>query len=183
MQIYFAVSDFFLIFASTNRSIMALDKRKWIADQIANLGDSNYAALWNKYCEKNNYFDCILHGMDELNDMLADKTPIEILYSVSSSFNVDDSYFVVNDNYSRSYNSSSDPRYLTEEDDLVDDVTDNPSDYAEFLEEDAYEELVRKEFATEKEFNDFSDWFNEECSGCLYEYDFNELLTSWRESE
>ena len=178
MKIFLAVSDFFINFALTKSNGDMITRRDFFERQVELMNDAEYYAAWNRHCEVSRYPDDVLHQMEEFNDMYKGKTPLEILDSVSHvQFNTGDDYFVV-DCYSA--RSDSDPKYLTEESELVDDMCENPSRFSEWIDEDDYTDYIFEEFGTTEEYERFMGWFDENHSGEIYEFDFGELLKEFK---
>ena len=63
------------------------------------LDDSEKVELWNELCDEYRYEET-LFSMDELDDLLGDKKPSELLTMVDDDFNYNDDYFYF-DGYGR----------------------------------------------------------------------------------
>lgn len=64
---------------------------KRLKEYIENMDSDDLRLLHNEYCYSNNYDDEIFY-MQDLNEILSNKNPLEILDSVSSKFNINDDY-------------------------------------------------------------------------------------------
>ncbi len=66
-----------------------------VREQIEGLTEAEQVAIWNEYCEKVNYFDDEILEND-LDELLADKTPSEVWNSISSDYRDSDDYCTFN---------------------------------------------------------------------------------------
>lgn len=155
-----------------------INRKEFFERQVENMTDAEYYRAWNHHCDISKYPDDVIHTMDEFNDMYKNKTPLEILDSVSHiHFNTNDDYFVV-DCYSA--RSDCDPKYLTEESELVEDMCENPDSFSDFIDEDEYTDYVCEQFDTTEEYEKFMAWFEENYSGEIYGFDFDDLLEEYK---
>lgn len=67
-----------------------------IVETIENMDDSEQVALWWEYCEKCNLYDDYIYSMDEIDEILGEQKPSELLSNVSSNFNYSDDWFYFN---------------------------------------------------------------------------------------
>lgn len=161
-----------------------MDTRDWLKEQLDNLTESKYAEVWNGYCHSNNYYDQLLHPMEELNDIFNDKTPLEIadIAVNARAFNVNDNWVVVKESYhGTEIQSDDDPRYLTEEDELLDYIEEHAEDY-DFLDDNDYREKV-SEGMEDAEWESFEEWFEDEYGCNMFEFDIEVLLDEWEASK
>lgn len=158
-----------------------MDTRDWLKEQLDKLSEAEYAKLWNGYCETNNYTDDMLHPMEEFNEMFKDTAPLEIMdMGRCSHFNTNDDWFKAKQVYGWEVTSDCDPRYLTEEDDLLDYVEEN-ADSFDFLDDSDYREKVSEGW-DEVEWKAFEEWFDDEYGCNMFEFDIEVLLDEWEQS-
>lgn len=67
-----------------------------LKEYINNLDSNELRLLHNEYCYSVNNYDDEIFYMQDLNEILANKNPLEILDSVSSKFNINDEYATFN---------------------------------------------------------------------------------------
>lgn len=103
--------------------------------------DCNYIiGIYNEFCDKNNDSDARIYTMDELDDMLDDKTPTQILMMMHfGNFNPMDEYFRF-DGYGN-LESTDFPENWFYLDDIVDYIIDNNDS----LNDDRIEEILTEE--------------------------------------
>lgn len=66
---------------------------------MGNLEDystNDIVALWNDFCESVQYYEDIIYYVEELNDILAGKKPLEIIDMLAPSFDSRDTYCCLN---------------------------------------------------------------------------------------
>ena len=68
-------------------------RRDAIREYIKNLRDYEQVDLWNEYCEAQNCDDKRIGGMEEFDDLLYGRSPLEIVRSLDSSFNPNHAWF------------------------------------------------------------------------------------------
>ena len=68
-------------------------RRDAIREYIKNLRDYEQVNLWNEYCDAQNYSGNRIGGMDEFDDLFYDRSPLEIVRCLGSSFNPDHAWF------------------------------------------------------------------------------------------
>lgn len=66
---------------------------------FGDLNDAEKIQLWNDFCEDYAYGE-VLYNMDDLDDLLGNKKPSELLTMVDDDFNYNDDYFYF-DGYGR----------------------------------------------------------------------------------
>ena len=74
---------------------------------LKKLDDSQIITIHNEYCDKNSY-ENMIYDMDMIDELLYGYTPSEILNSLSSSFDKNDTFIVDTINGLQSYNDISD---------------------------------------------------------------------------
>ena len=153
--------------------------RDFIKSKLDECSESKYAEIWNNYCEQNNYPDQMLYPMGQFNDMFRDRTPLEIV-DIGKNVNVNDDWFTYNENYSSAAKSDCDPRFLTEEDDLLDWLDMNATSIGLFTESD-FREAMKEEMGDEWE--EFEAWYDSEYDGDMSDLDFATLVDEWRASK
>lgn len=156
-----------------------MDTRDWLKKQLDKLSEAEYARVWNDYCEANHYDEQMLHPMEDFNAMFKDCTPLEIadIGASSTAFNVSDDWFVAKESYGWEVTSDCDPRYLTEEDELLDYIEDNADKFG-FLDDTEYRKTI-KEGWPKDEWADFESWFDEEYGCYMFEFDIEVLKNEW----
>ena len=161
-----------------------MDTRDWLKEQLDKLSEAKYAELWNGYCDTNNYDEQRLHPMEEFNEMFKESTPLEIadIAASSTAFNVNDNWFVAKQSYGWEVTSDDDPRYLTEEDEILDYVEENAGDFTDFLNDEEYRKEVKEGFS-EEAWRRFEEWFDEEYGCNMFEFDIEVLIDEWNASE
>ena len=161
-----------------------MDTRDWLKEQLDKLSEEEYAELWNKYCEANEYEEEMLHPMEEFNEFFKNCTPLELVeIGNNSGFGtVDDNWFRAKGIYGWEVETDDDPRYLTEEDDLLDWVEENASDFTDILDDTEYRKTI-KEGWPEDEWAEFESWFDEEYGCYMFELDIEVLKDEWAASE
>ena len=69
------------------------DMKEEVLEMLRDMNDSDLVAVHNEYCDKVNYYDDKIYDMYEINDLLYDRSPLEI---ITDARDVD-----ANDNYIR----------------------------------------------------------------------------------
>ena len=69
------------------------DMKEEVLEMLRDMNDSDLVAVHNEYCDKVNYYDDRIYDMYEINDLLYDRSPLEI---ITDARDVD-----ANDNYIR----------------------------------------------------------------------------------
>ena len=158
-----------------------MTRRDWIKEQVGNLPEHEYVKVWNDYCEANGYTDGIVRLMDDFNDMFKELTPLEIIdISRNGKFNTNDTWFVAKEMYGWEVSSDCDARYLTEEDELIDYIEENPEFY-QFLDDDDYRTTMSEGWDPDV-WRDFENWFDDEYGCQMFEIDFDTLVNDWHNS-
>lgn len=153
--------------------------RNFIKSKLDEVSESRYAEIWNNYCEQNNYPDQMLYPMEQFNDMFSDKTPLEIV-DIGKNVNTNDDWFVYNEIYSPVAKSDCNPRFLTEEEELIDWLDLNATSIGLFTEAD-FREAMKEEMGDEWE--EFEAWYDREYTGDMFDLDFATLVEDWRASK
>lgn len=154
--------------------------RNFIKSKLDECSESRYAEIWNNYCEQNNYPDQMLYPMEQFNTMFGGKTPLEIV-DIGKNVNTNDDWFVYNEIYSSVAKSDCDPRYLTEEEELIDWLDLNAISIGLFTEAD-FREAMKEEMG-EETWNEFLAWYESEYDGDMFDLDFATLVSDWEESK
>lgn len=71
------------------------NKFDWFLEEFENCDEETQVVIFNNFCEQNNNYDDIIYSIDEIDDMLTDYKPSQIIDLVSDNkINSNDSYFV-----------------------------------------------------------------------------------------
>lgn len=66
-----------------------------VKEFLENLTDEELKAIWNEYCERNNYYDNIIYNMYEFDDIMQNETPEGIALKIFyGDFKITDDYFM-----------------------------------------------------------------------------------------
>lgn len=158
-----------------------MDKRDWIKEQLDKLSDTEYVKVWNEYCYENGYTDGVIHPMEEFNDMMGAKTPLEIADAVrGGNFNPNDDWLVHKEMYGDEIVSDCDARYLSEEWDLIDYILENITGYEHILNDAEYRDAMLEDM-DDSERVPFESWFDNTYTCYMYELDLDDLINEWQE--
>lgn len=71
-----------------------MSKKEQIIEVLENLSTEDAVYVWNEYCEYTNNMDDYIYDMDELDYILWDLAPSDVLEAVyTDCFSINDSYF------------------------------------------------------------------------------------------
>ena len=70
--------------------------RKEIKDELIEMTGEELIDIWNEYCENNYCTFRKIHYMEEFDEIMKNKTPLEIIDSVYAGFDVANEYFIGN---------------------------------------------------------------------------------------
>ena len=118
-----------------------------VMEMLKDMSDDDLVAVHNEYCEKVNYYDDMIYYMEELDELLHDMTPLEIL---SETRDVDSNDIWIHYNGYGNLESTYFPKDWMYLDDIADYIVENDDalhndDIRNLLDEILLEEIEEEE--------------------------------------
>jgi hypothetical protein len=102
--------------------------RNGIREAVESMNDSDLVNAWNEICDNENYMDDYIWFNDP-DELLAGRTPSEVLGDVTGDYSVNDEYAVWTVYGLESFNYTSDSNCPIDIDMIVDYIIDNEEDF------------------------------------------------------